>query len=196
MYNKLPFHFIIIHNNPWFHFFKESMEACRNQVPVPRVVYNILTHLEKNFSLSFLEMLFSRINLHEYPHLMTILKGFRSGTRLLEYLLGYKIMPEVAMLKVWVGFQPRGIMHFECQVLWEDREHALSQVHREEQPPAPALQDKFLEDTFPSNLFYEVGESCSVYPTGWSLRRCSCRDSVWQKDEESQRGREMNRDGQ
>uniref|UniRef100_A0A452URA8 SP110 nuclear body protein n=1 Tax=Ursus maritimus TaxID=29073 RepID=A0A452URA8_URSMA len=93
--------------------YRESMEACRNQVPVPRVVYNILTHLEKNFSLSFLEMLFSRINLHEYPHLMTILKGFRSGTRLLEYLLGYKIMPEVAMLKVWVGFQPRGIMHFK-----------------------------------------------------------------------------------
>uniref|UniRef100_A0A452RVF2 SP110 nuclear body protein n=1 Tax=Ursus americanus TaxID=9643 RepID=A0A452RVF2_URSAM len=59
--------------------YRESMEACRNQVPVPRVVYNILTHLEKNFSLSFLEMLFSRINLHEYPHLMTILKGFRSG---------------------------------------------------------------------------------------------------------------------
>ncbi|XP_057161475.1 sp110 nuclear body protein [Ursus arctos] len=58
--------------------YRESMEACRNQVPVPRVVYNILTHLEKNFSLSFLEMLFSRINLHEYPHLMTILKGFRS----------------------------------------------------------------------------------------------------------------------
>uniref|UniRef100_A0A7N5K7K9 SP110 nuclear body protein n=1 Tax=Ailuropoda melanoleuca TaxID=9646 RepID=A0A7N5K7K9_AILME len=67
--------------------YRESMEACRNQVPIPRVVYNVLTHLEKNFSVSFLEMLFSRINLHEYPHLMTILKGFRSGTRLLEYLL-------------------------------------------------------------------------------------------------------------
>uniref|UniRef100_A0A7N5P404 SP110 nuclear body protein n=1 Tax=Ailuropoda melanoleuca TaxID=9646 RepID=A0A7N5P404_AILME len=58
--------------------YRESMEACRNQVPIPRVVYNVLTHLEKNFSVSFLEMLFSRINLHEYPHLMTILKGFRS----------------------------------------------------------------------------------------------------------------------
>nr|XP_012416320.1 PREDICTED: sp110 nuclear body protein [Odobenus rosmarus divergens] len=58
--------------------YRESMEACRNQVPVPRVVYNILTHLEKTSNLSFLEMLFSRINLREYPNLTMILKGFRS----------------------------------------------------------------------------------------------------------------------
>ncbi|XP_032210994.1 sp110 nuclear body protein isoform X7 [Mustela erminea] len=58
--------------------YRESLEACRNQVPVPRVVYNILTHLEKTFSLSILETLFSRINLSEYPHLTTILKGFKS----------------------------------------------------------------------------------------------------------------------
>ncbi|XP_044934815.1 sp110 nuclear body protein isoform X7 [Mustela putorius furo] len=58
--------------------YRESLEACRNQVPVPRVVYNILTHLEKTFSPSILETLFSRINLSEYPNLTTILKGFRS----------------------------------------------------------------------------------------------------------------------
>ncbi|XP_030891682.1 sp110 nuclear body protein [Leptonychotes weddellii] len=58
--------------------YRESMEACRNHVPVPRVVYNILTHLEKTSNLSFLEMLFSRINLREYPNLTMILKGFRS----------------------------------------------------------------------------------------------------------------------
>ncbi|XP_045874794.1 sp110 nuclear body protein isoform X2 [Meles meles] len=57
--------------------YRESLEACRNQVPVPRVAYNILTHLEKTFSLSVLETLFSRINLREYPNLTTILKGFR-----------------------------------------------------------------------------------------------------------------------
>lgn len=66
------------------------MEAYRNQVPITRVVYNILTHLEKMFNLSFLQMLFSRINLREYPNLMTIFKSFRSGTSLLEYLLGYR----------------------------------------------------------------------------------------------------------
>ncbi|XP_039090453.1 sp110 nuclear body protein isoform X5 [Hyaena hyaena] len=58
--------------------YRESMEAYRNQVPITRVVYNILTHLEKMFNLSFLQMLFSRINLREYPNLMTIFKSFRS----------------------------------------------------------------------------------------------------------------------
>uniref|UniRef100_A0A8C3W0C6 HSR domain-containing protein n=1 Tax=Catagonus wagneri TaxID=51154 RepID=A0A8C3W0C6_9CETA len=36
--------------------YRESLEACRNLVPLPRVVYNILTKLETTFSLSFLEM--------------------------------------------------------------------------------------------------------------------------------------------
>uniref|UniRef100_A0A8C3YDL4 HSR domain-containing protein n=1 Tax=Catagonus wagneri TaxID=51154 RepID=A0A8C3YDL4_9CETA len=58
--------------------YRESLEACRNLVPLPRVVYNILTKLETTFSLSFLEMLFGQINLHEYPSLMTILKSFKS----------------------------------------------------------------------------------------------------------------------
>ncbi|XP_024596330.1 sp110 nuclear body protein isoform X3 [Neophocaena asiaeorientalis asiaeorientalis] len=57
--------------------YQESLEAYRNMVPVSRVVYNILTQLENTFSLSFLETLFSRINLSEYPNLMTTLKSFK-----------------------------------------------------------------------------------------------------------------------
>ncbi|TKC42726.1 hypothetical protein EI555_008254, partial [Monodon monoceros] len=57
--------------------YQESLEACRNMVPLSRVVYNILTQLENTFSLSFLETLFSRINLSEYPNLMTTLKSFK-----------------------------------------------------------------------------------------------------------------------
>nr|XP_019779041.2 sp110 nuclear body protein isoform X9 [Tursiops truncatus] len=57
--------------------YQESLEACRNMVPLSRVVYNILTQLENTFSLSFLETLFSQINLSEYPNLMTTLKSFK-----------------------------------------------------------------------------------------------------------------------
>nr|AGP75621.1 SP110 nuclear body protein variant 10 [Sus scrofa] len=58
--------------------YRESLEACRNLAPVSRVVYNILTKLEKTFSLSFLEMLFGHINLYEYPSLMAVFKSFKN----------------------------------------------------------------------------------------------------------------------
>uniref|UniRef100_A0A8C6DIN7 Sp110 nuclear body protein n=1 Tax=Moschus moschiferus TaxID=68415 RepID=A0A8C6DIN7_MOSMO len=56
--------------------YRESMDAWGNLVPLPRVVYNILTQLEKTFSLSFLKLLFSQINLNEYPNLITTLNSF------------------------------------------------------------------------------------------------------------------------
>ncbi|XP_072817942.1 sp110 nuclear body protein isoform X2 [Vicugna pacos] len=56
--------------------YRESLEACGNLVPVSRVVYNILTKLQTTFNLSFLELLFSQINLREYPNLMMTLKSF------------------------------------------------------------------------------------------------------------------------
>uniref|UniRef100_A0A8C0WXU3 HSR domain-containing protein n=1 Tax=Castor canadensis TaxID=51338 RepID=A0A8C0WXU3_CASCN len=59
--------------------YSESLEACGNLVPISRVVYNILTKLEKTFDLSLLVTLFSQINLHEYPSLMAILRSFKSG---------------------------------------------------------------------------------------------------------------------
>ncbi|XP_073928066.1 sp110 nuclear body protein-like isoform X6 [Castor canadensis] len=58
--------------------YSESLEACGNLVPISRVVYNILTKLEKTFDLSLLVTLFSQINLHEYPSLMAILRSFKS----------------------------------------------------------------------------------------------------------------------
>lgn len=68
------------------------MEACRNMVPVSKVVYNILTKMEEPFNLSFLEMLFSQINLREYPNLVAIQRSFRNGMMLLKYLWGYRSM--------------------------------------------------------------------------------------------------------
>ncbi|XP_054441532.1 sp110 nuclear body protein [Pteronotus mesoamericanus] len=58
--------------------YMESLEACRNMVPISKVVHNILTKLEDSFQPSLLEMLFSQINLREYPNLKTVLNSFRS----------------------------------------------------------------------------------------------------------------------
>ena len=58
------------------------MEAWENLVPLSRIVYNILTQQEKTFSLSFLKILFSKINLKEYPNLITTLNSFTRGMRL------------------------------------------------------------------------------------------------------------------
>uniref|UniRef100_H0XUP2 SP110 nuclear body protein n=1 Tax=Otolemur garnettii TaxID=30611 RepID=H0XUP2_OTOGA len=60
--------------------YNESLEACSNLVPVSRVVHNILTKLEKTFSVSLLMTLFSQINLHEYPNLEMILQSFKDET--------------------------------------------------------------------------------------------------------------------
>nr|XP_051705027.1 sp110 nuclear body protein isoform X10 [Oryctolagus cuniculus]XP_051705028.1 sp110 nuclear body protein isoform X11 [Oryctolagus cuniculus] len=59
--------------------YTESLEACRNLVPVSRVVYNVLTRLEQTFSLQLLEALFSQINLREYPRLAAVLRSFRGA---------------------------------------------------------------------------------------------------------------------
>ncbi|XP_066136034.1 sp110 nuclear body protein isoform X1 [Saccopteryx bilineata] len=57
--------------------YAESLEAYRNMVPISKVVYNILSTLEDQLSLSLLSVLFSQINLREYPNLMKIFKSFR-----------------------------------------------------------------------------------------------------------------------
>ncbi|XP_021054203.1 sp110 nuclear body protein isoform X2 [Mus pahari] len=58
--------------------YKESLEACRNLVPLSKVVHNILTSLERTFHPSVLQTLFSQINLREYPSLMAIFRSFRN----------------------------------------------------------------------------------------------------------------------
>nr|XP_036853619.1 LOW QUALITY PROTEIN: sp110 nuclear body protein [Manis javanica] len=79
IYKPFPF-FETLRDNSFIteRMYRESLEACGHMVPVSRVVYNILTKLENTFNLSLLKMMFSRINLHEYPDLMTILKSFRN----------------------------------------------------------------------------------------------------------------------
>ncbi|XP_017745000.1 PREDICTED: nuclear body protein SP140-like protein [Rhinopithecus bieti] len=62
--------------------YTDSQEACINLIPVQRVVYQALCHLEKVFDCSVLSVLFSRINLKEYPDLIEVHKSFKKGAKL------------------------------------------------------------------------------------------------------------------
>ncbi|KAM7339446.1 hypothetical protein ACRRTK_000061 [Alexandromys fortis] len=58
--------------------YKDSLDACRNLVPVSRVVHNVLTNLERTFHPSLLLTLFSQVNLREYPSLGEVFRSFKN----------------------------------------------------------------------------------------------------------------------
>ncbi|KAF6361678.1 hypothetical protein mRhiFer1_009908 [Rhinolophus ferrumequinum] len=56
----------------------DSQEACKNLVPLGKVVYHILCHLEKTFDRSLLQAIFSRTHLKEYPNLIQVHRSFEN----------------------------------------------------------------------------------------------------------------------
>ncbi|XP_036092062.1 nuclear body protein SP140-like protein [Rousettus aegyptiacus] len=58
--------------------YQHFLEACRNLVPVERVMYNVLSEIEKTFDKTFLKALFSRVNLNAYPGLREIYRDFQN----------------------------------------------------------------------------------------------------------------------
>ena len=62
-----------------FKFFKDFKDSCTNLVPVQNVVYRALEEVEKKFSENVLPVLFSPVNLSEYPDLEPISENFYNG---------------------------------------------------------------------------------------------------------------------
>ncbi|XP_063123361.1 nuclear body protein SP140 isoform X17 [Rattus norvegicus] len=58
--------------------YQECQETCKNLVPVDRVVYDILSDIQKKFSRDLLKVIFSNVHLKAYPDLQEILKHFLS----------------------------------------------------------------------------------------------------------------------
>eukprot|EP00072_Mus_musculus_P075343 XP_017177106.1 PREDICTED: SP140 nuclear body protein family member isoform X3 [Mus musculus] len=56
--------------------FQEYQETCKNLVPVERVVYDILSNVQKKFSRDLLKVIFSKTHLKAYPDLKETLKHF------------------------------------------------------------------------------------------------------------------------
>ncbi|XP_036018112.1 nuclear body protein SP140-like [Mus musculus] len=56
--------------------FQEYQGTCRNLLPVERVVYDILSNVQKKFSQDLLKVIFSKTHLKAYPDLNETLKHF------------------------------------------------------------------------------------------------------------------------
>ncbi|NP_780428.1 SP140 nuclear body protein family member isoform X8 [Mus musculus] len=56
--------------------FQEYQETCKNLVPVERVVYDVLSNVQKKFSRDLLKVIFSKTHLKAYPDLKETLKHF------------------------------------------------------------------------------------------------------------------------
>ncbi|XP_049979757.1 nuclear body protein SP140-like protein isoform X2 [Alexandromys fortis] len=60
--------------------FRTCQQSCENLIPPERVVYDILSDLQNEFSLSLLKVIFSATHLKAYPDLKETLRNFPDGS--------------------------------------------------------------------------------------------------------------------
>ncbi|CAK7322159.1 Nuclear body protein SP140 [Vulpes lagopus] len=97
--------------------YKHFQEACRNKVPVERVIYDVLSELEKTFDKTVLDALFSNLNLKAYPDLLEICRSFQNVIR---DNFHYEVMDEE---------ETKEVLHFQMHHKLESCERSLLQVH-------------------------------------------------------------------
>ncbi|XP_072652696.1 nuclear body protein SP140 isoform X4 [Canis lupus baileyi] len=97
--------------------FQHFQEACRNLVPVERVIYDVLSELEKTFDKTVLDALFSNLNLKAYPDLLEICRSFQNVIR---DNFHYEAMDEE---------ETKEVLHFQMHHKLESCERSLLQVN-------------------------------------------------------------------
>ncbi|XP_046499577.1 nuclear body protein SP140-like protein isoform X8 [Equus quagga] len=119
--------------------YEDFREACRNLVPVERVVYDVLSELEKKFDKNVLDAIFSKVNLKAYPDLVEILRNFQNVIR---DNFQYQIIDEE---------ETKGVLNFQLYHEQVSCEHL----------PLPMDNVRGLEDR-PSLLPCDIQVSCEL----------------------------------
>ncbi|XP_074170877.1 nuclear body protein SP140-like protein isoform X2 [Rhinolophus sinicus] len=121
--------------------YNDSQEAYRNLVPLGKVVYHILCHLEKTFDRSLLQAIFSRTHLKEYPNLIQVHRSFENVIQE-KYLSQESDREETRILPNTQPSRERGAEQSENENLERSGAVILVDVHETISPCRPKMDQE------------------------------------------------------